>query len=81
MLSPAAVMLQHHCCFHWLIVAFLFRKIAVAFSFTGCCTTAAVAKGAAPACSVVATTTASHVLFALAVSLLQILLLGIAIAW
>jgi len=37
-------MLQHHCYFGRLIVAFLFRKIAVVFSFTGRCTTAAVAK-------------------------------------
>jgi len=57
-------MLQHHCCFGWLIVAFLFRKIAVAFSFTGRCTTAAVAKVATPACHAIAT--ASHVLLALA---------------
>jgi len=66
MLSPVAAMLQHHCCFCWLIVAFLFCKIAVTFSFTSCCTTAAVAKVAAPACSVVATTTASHMLLAVA---------------
>jgi len=46
-----AAMLQHHCCFGQLNVAFLFRKIAVAFSFTGCCTTAPVAKVAAPACN------------------------------
>ncbi len=57
-------MLQHHCYFGRLIVAFLFRKIAVAFSFTGRCTTAAVAKVATPACHAIAT--ASHVLLALA---------------
>ncbi len=59
-------MLQHHCCFGRLIVAFLFRKIAVAFSFTSCCTTAAVAKVATPACNAIATAAALHVLLALA---------------
>ena len=67
-LLPIAAMLQHHCYFGRLIVAFLFRKIAVAFSFTSCCTTAAVAKVAAPACNAIVTTTASHVLLALAAS-------------